>query len=177
MSEFKPGKSVMQNKLIRLFLGKRPTLYFPGLNTVFGLQLGLLLSQLAYWHGRNKDKNGWIWKTAKELQKETGLSLANQKTAIKNGKKLDVLEIAYFKVPRRRHYRVNWERVAEIVELSAPAHDLKVSKKLMEMSGTKPTNSKNTQETSSKIGHSENQLGSILSKLHPSFLRKRSKND
>ncbi len=165
----------MQNKLIKLFLGKRPTLYFPGLNAVFGFQLGLLLSQLAYWHGRNRGNNAWIWKTAKELKKETGLSFANQKTAIRKGQKLGVLEVAYFQVPRKRHYKVDWNKVAEIVELAAPSHDLMVSKKLMELGENKPTTTKTTQETTSKIKSSQNQTGSILAKMYPDFLRKRSK--
>lgn len=177
MSELKASKSIIQIKLTKFFLGKRPTLYFPGLNIVFGLQLGLLLSQLAYWHGKNRDKNGWIWKTAKELRKETGLSFANQKTAIKKGLRLKVIEIAYFQVPRKRHYRVNWEKVLEIVELAAPAYELKVSKKLVELAQSKPTNTKSTQKTTSKIPESDNQIGKVLFNLYPSFLRKRSKNE
>lgn len=177
MSEFKSGLSTIQFKLIKLFCGKRPTLYYPILNRVFGWQLGLLLSQLAYWSGRGRDKRGWIYKTAIDLREETGLTFANQKTAIRKGLELKVIEVGYFKVPRRRHYKVDWNRVAEIVVLKAPSLGLVVSKELMELGHSKPTTTEITQKTTSKRKPSDNQAGSILFKMYPKFLKRKPKND
>lgn len=154
MQEKKTGLSFVQKRLIRLFCGRRPTLYFPELCLVFGWQLGLLLSRLAYWHGKGKDKDGWIYKTAEDLRKETGLSFANQKTAIRNGLEAGLLELTYRKVPRRRHYRVDWTKAAEIVELRAPMYGLVVSKQLMELIQIEPTTTKSTQKTTAKNTYS-----------------------
>lgn len=171
MSETSPGLSIIQKKLIKLFCGKRPTLYFPGLNSIFGWQLGLLLSQLAYWQGRGEDKNGWIYKTAKELQKETGLSFASQKTAISKGVELGIIEMAYRKVPRRRHYKVDWKRVAELAEIRAPKYGLRVSKRFMELGENQPAITKTTHETTSKKALSENSIGGILRKTKGRFFK------
>ena len=166
-----PGLSKVQRTLIMLFCGKRPTLYFSYLNIIFGWQLGLLLSQLAYWQGRGKDESGWIYKSAKDLRKETGLTFANQKTAIKRGLELGLLEMAYRQVPRRRHYKVDWRRVAELVELRAPKHGIKVSKQLMELGQNKPTITKINHEIHSKKADSENSVGSILRKTSSRFFK------
>ncbi len=162
MNKVRRGTSTQQKRLKLLFCGKPPTLYYPGLISVFGFQLGLLLSQLAYWQGKGKDPGGWIFKTAKELQKETGLTAANQKHAIKLGKKLGVLEVIYRQTPRKRHYKILWEKVAEIVTYEAPKYGLKVSVSAMKLADNNPTNTKITQNTTSKTVQPKNQIGEII---------------
>ncbi len=173
MEEMRRGKSARQKSLIKLFCGKPPTLYQAGLVRVFGFQLGLLLSKLAYWEGKQSSSGGWIYKTAKDLEDETGLTAANQKHAIRIGKKLGVIEMTYRQVPRKRHYKVLWKKVAEIVEFEAPKHGLKVSKSLMELGDNNPTITKTTQNTTTKNSLSKNSVGNILKNSYTQLLRHR----
>lgn len=178
MDETKRGLSLQQKRLKKLFLGKAPSAYFPQLVTVFGFQLGLLLSQLAYWEGKQSDaKGGLIYKTEQELKKETGLTAANQKHAIKLGVKLSVLEMSYHRIPRRRHYRVLWIKVAEIVEFEASKHGLNVSILTMQMGETHPATTETTQQPTSKISESKNSLGGILKSGYSHLIGRRTKND
>ncbi len=159
-------------------MGKAPSAYFPQLITIFGFQLGLLLSQLAYWEGKQSDaRGGLIYKTEQELKKETGLTAANQKHAIKLGVKLGVLEMSYHRIPRRRHYRVLWIKVAEIVEFEAPKHGLSVSILTMQMGENHPPTTETTQQPTPKIPESKNSVGGILKKSYSHLRRRRAKND
>jgi len=169
MDTSRRGISRQQKRLKKLFCGKAPSLYQPGLITIFGFQLGLLLSQLAYWEGKQINTDGWIYKTAKELEKETGLTAANQKYAINRGKTLNILELAYRQIPRKRHYRVSWEHVAEIVVVEAPKHGLRVSKSLMELGDSNPTITEITQNTTTEISAASNSAHSILEKRYLHF--------
>jgi len=173
MDTYRRGLSPQQKRLKKLFCGKSPSLYQPGLVTIFGFQLGLLLSQLAYWQGKQLSSDGWIYKTARDLEKETGLTLANQKYAIHRGKELNILEMTYRQVPRKRHYKVSWERVAQIVENEAPRYGLKVSKSLMELGDINRTITENTQNTTTETGRAKTSIGSILKNRYPRFLKSR----
>ncbi len=148
MNENKRSKSHRQKQLVKLFGGRPQTLYQSELVLIFAYQLGLLLSRLAYWEGKQSDEDGWIYKTAKQMQRETGLTPANQKYAIRKGKELGIIEVTYRQVPRKRHYRVLWTKVAEIAERESFKYGLMVTKELMELGENKPTNTKNEKTTS-----------------------------
>lgn len=62
----------------------RVVAYHPNLKKVTrSTTATILLDQFLYWSNktRNKDPEGWIWKTSDELQEETGLTYNEQKTA------------------------------------------------------------------------------------------------
>ncbi|HTE57185.1 MAG TPA: hypothetical protein VK694_00420 [Verrucomicrobiae bacterium] len=113
-----------EQQAIAKYFSKKPLLYIGGLGQVFGVNAGLLLSQLLYWHGKGKDKSGWIYKTAADIEAETGLTRSNQETAIKKLVKLDVIDYKLAQVPAKRHFRVKLEELHNILP------SLKESRKL-----------------------------------------------
>jgi hypothetical protein len=80
---------------------------------------GLFMSQLLYWHGKGRDKE-WVYKTQKELQKETGLTRSEQDGAIEFWKEIGVLEMKKKGIPQKRHFRVNVDKLTRLcIEVNA----------------------------------------------------------
>lgn len=103
----------------------KPIAYNPGLAIIFNsTNAGILLSQLLYWHGKGKLPNGWIFKTIEEMYKETGLTRDQQDTAIKICKNLGILETKRAGVPAKRHFRLDIERLREIIPSLKETHKL-----------------------------------------------------
>jgi hypothetical protein len=62
----------------------RPIAYYPGLRKITGsTNATIFICQLIYWHGKQADKDGWIFKDSAEIEEETGLSYDEQFTARK----------------------------------------------------------------------------------------------
>mgnify|MGYP000891947471 CR=1 FL=1 len=76
---------------------------------------GLFMSQLLYWHGKGC-KRGWIYKTVKELKRETCLTGSEQRRAIEKWVALGVLEKKIAGIPATRHFKVDKERLIELLE-------------------------------------------------------------
>lgn len=56
--------------------------YFPPFgHALKSVNAGIMLSQLVYWQDRGNAKDGYFWKTVKELQRETCLSRHQQDAA------------------------------------------------------------------------------------------------
>ena len=107
--------SVQDQKTISKYFGNRPTLHIVGLSIVLkSPHVGLFLSQLLYWHGKGKRKP-WIYKNANDFYMETGLTREMQETAIKKLKYLGVLETKLAGVPATRHFKVNMQKLREIL--------------------------------------------------------------
>jgi len=105
----------MTNTTIMEFF-KRPIAYQPLLGKAFeSVNLGILWSQLYYWTDKTKD--GWIYKTHKDIYKETGLSRREQDTARKIGRKLGVLEEKLAGCPATLNFKVNIEQAIKIIEI------------------------------------------------------------
>ena len=92
----------------------RPVAYYPKLRQITGsVTATLFLCQLAYWHGKGKRTDGWIWKTKAEMQKETGLSRREQDTARKALKKRGFIEESKRGIPARLHYRLKLDAIEQ----------------------------------------------------------------
>jgi hypothetical protein len=92
-----------------------PLAYNPGLARTLGsVKAGILLGQMLYWQGKGY-KGEWTYKTVAELQVETALSKAEQSAAIKRCKQLGVIETCRRGIPPVRHFRVNMERLIELI--------------------------------------------------------------
>jgi hypothetical protein len=103
-----------------LLIGDRVIAYHPILaKVVGGVEVAVFLSQLIYWHGKGKDPDGWIYKTQAEFEEETGLTRRNQETARTKLKDLGVLEEARRGVPAKMHYRLDLDKLAELVNNEA----------------------------------------------------------
>ncbi len=86
----------------------------------FGPAAGVFIRQIVFWTGKGMDPEGWIYKTAKEMHQETGLSRRQQDKARDILTKKGVLEDEVRGVPphyhyRARHFRVNLERLYNLL--------------------------------------------------------------
>jgi hypothetical protein len=112
----------------------RAVAYYPGLKKVTGSTTAtILLCQFLYWSSKMKDS--WIYKTADEIEEETGLTYNEQKTARKTLVDLKLLSEEFKRLDHTSRYKINqeelnnqWENVtgekAETVEhiaLSVPS--------------------------------------------------------
>ena len=60
-------------------MSRRTIAYHPDLAAALGsIPAAVILGQLLYWHGKQSDPNGWIMKTAKELEAETAVTERQQ---------------------------------------------------------------------------------------------------
>ncbi len=85
----------------------RPIAYYPQIGrAVGGVGAGILLCQLAYWHGKQRDPDGWIRKSWTELQTETGLSRREIQGARSVLRGLGVIEERLRGVPATTEYRL-----------------------------------------------------------------------
>lgn len=79
------------------------------------------LSQLVYWSGRGQDKAGWIYKTQQEWKEETGLGRSEQENVRKKLRNKMVLEEKEDGLPCRLFYRLNLDRLSELITSQARA--------------------------------------------------------
>ncbi len=77
------------------------------------------MSQLLFWDGKGHDPDGWIYKTEKEMERETGLTRSSQRKARRVLVRKGVLEEDKRCLPRRLHYRADLR--ALMVTLSGEA--------------------------------------------------------
>lgn len=95
----------------------RPVAYYPSLALALGgVKQAVLLCQIIYWTGKGSDPEGWIYKTAEELQEETGLSYEEQLGARKVLVRAGVLEEWNQRLIHRMNYRVNKDVLNELWE-------------------------------------------------------------
>jgi len=88
----------------------RPVAYFPKIaRALGGVKQGLLVCQLYYLDGKQRDDDGWIYKTAIEITEETGLSYEEQTTARRELKKKKILEERHDRLDHKMYYRINKE--------------------------------------------------------------------
>ena len=90
----------------------RPIAYYPKLRRITGsTNATIFLCQLIYWKGKEADPEGWIYKTAEEMEAETGLSYDEQKTARTKLKDAGLIEEHYARLDHQMKYRLNVEAI------------------------------------------------------------------
>ena len=85
---------------------------------------GLFLSQLFYWHDKGSDPDGWIYKTYADWTEETTMSRKELDTARRKLRALGVLEESLHNVPATVHYRINFDRLIELLNEHAKGANL-----------------------------------------------------
>jgi hypothetical protein len=127
-------------------LSDKPIAFHPCLAKITGsVKAGLFLSQLLYWWGKRVEDG--VWKTVQEFAEETTLTKEEQLGAIKRLKGLGIIRIELKKLPARRYFYVNEEKITEL--LSALHQD--VGKPDNWMSGNPTTiYTENTTENTNK---------------------------
>jgi hypothetical protein len=86
--------------------------YYPELCAITGgVGPTLLLCQLLYQSQRVADADGWLTKTTKELEAETGLSRDQQQHARRRLRQRGFLHERHGGIPRRVFYRLDLEAI------------------------------------------------------------------
>lgn len=103
--------SCSYQQLVANLLGSKQIAYNPDLVKITGsINAAILLNQLLYWHRKGYDPE-WIYKTANEMKKETGLTRSQQDLAIKSCKKLNLIEVKLKGIPAKRHFKLNLDPI------------------------------------------------------------------
>lgn len=104
--------------LIIKILGDRPVAYHPVLARISGgVKAGIMLSQLCYWFGKGADPDGWIFKTEKEFEEETALTIREQEGARKLLVKCGFVEIRRMGMPAKLHFKLNQATIEGAIEI------------------------------------------------------------
>jgi len=79
------------------------------------VKLTLIWDQINYWKEKTNDPDGWVYKSVEDLFNELGLSRYEIENARGIGLKLGVLECKLKGMPATMHYRVNEDRMIEVI--------------------------------------------------------------
>jgi hypothetical protein len=106
-------------------MGKDHVAYFPKLATRFGTTSAILLAQILYWTQKQREagrtgRDGWIYKSMVELQKETGMGRREIESARRRLLEEKVLRAHVAGMPRVTYYRIDLERLSVALTGRAP---------------------------------------------------------
>ena len=102
-------------------LTDRPIAYRPALARAAGsVTAGILLAQAIYWSPRGGDADGWFYKTQQEWEVETALTRSEWINARKQLRAKGLLHERLRGVPATLHYRVDLERLIDLLGGAAP---------------------------------------------------------
>jgi hypothetical protein len=100
--------------------GKRPIAYYPEIGQKLKSEsAGVLLCQFIYWRKKGIDPDGWVYKSAAEIEAETGLTYEKQLTARKKLKSLGLIEERHRRLDHQIDFRVSmgaFQEVFQVVE-------------------------------------------------------------
>jgi hypothetical protein len=73
------------------------------------------MSHLLYWWKKGSNPE-WIYKSERELKNETALTRALQSSAIIKWQNLGVLEVQVHGIPPTKHFRIDFQRLTNIIK-------------------------------------------------------------
>jgi hypothetical protein len=102
----------------------KPIAYYPNFaRHLGGVKASLLLCQLIYWNEKGRLPDGWVYKTRDELEDETGLTVQEQRTALKKIAEYVEVERAHNVFPEKfgkmetvNIYRLNVEKINLLID-------------------------------------------------------------
>lgn len=77
--------------------------------------LGELSSEYVYWNKRNELEDGYFYSTRENIEEQTMLSSHQQRIAIENLKKLDILKIKQIGMPSKNYYSIEEDALVRIL--------------------------------------------------------------
>ena len=99
-----------------------PIAYYPNLARCLGsIPAAILLAQFVYWW--DKKKHPYLYKTAYEIEKETGLSWEMQKVARKRLKSLGIISEKYARLQHEIHFYIDFDRLDAAWNERSPTSD------------------------------------------------------
>lgn len=125
--------------------------YLPDLAIAFGsVNAGIILSQLLYWHGTGKRRDGWIYKTEQEFYQETGLTRSKQDSALKILIDSKVVAKKLAQIPAKRHFKLDFVLLQEILPSLLEKRKLEYMKPPVVFDDKMKPITKSTPETTTK---------------------------
>jgi len=98
-----------------LFNIGRPVAFYPGLVKALGsMKQAVFICQMAYWKDKGEDPEGWIYKTAEEIETETSLTYKEQTTVRAALVEKKALQERYARTEHQMYFRVDWDVVNSI---------------------------------------------------------------
>ena len=102
--------------LIKILMDK-PVSYHADFSKALGsVTAGLFLCQTIYWTGKGSEDE-WFYKTRDDWKNELGMSRKEQETARKKLRDEGVLQEQLRGLPARLHYRIDFDRLIEIMKV------------------------------------------------------------
>ena len=141
------GLRPQQNRLYRLLGRESPKPVHPKLALIFGYPLALIINQLLFWDGVGARKDGYIFKTEEDFIKEIGTSSAQQRLAIIKGKSYGFLDVKRKGVPAKRHYKLDFNILVDVIIQEAEIKGIVLSKSHFEYGEKHRSITERTQET------------------------------
>lgn len=89
----------------------RPVAYYKLRKITGSVTATIMLCQLFYWKNKEKDSEGWIYKTQKEMEEETDLTRWEQDGARKQLKARKLISEKKSGIPAKLHYKLNIENI------------------------------------------------------------------
>ena len=77
--------------------------------------LGELSSEYVYWNKRNELEDGYFYSTRENIEEQTMLSSHQQRIAIENLKKLDILKMKQIGMPSKNYYSIEEDALVKIL--------------------------------------------------------------
>jgi hypothetical protein len=113
-----PHQQIAQShrQQIKAMLPNRVVGYSPDLaRAVGGATIGLFLSQLLFHSDKGHNPEGWVYKSEREMGKETGLTKREQQTARRKLLSLGVIAIMRGGFRNTYHFKVIWEKLYRVI--------------------------------------------------------------
>lgn len=108
------GYSPETRKLLDV-MSRRTIAFYPDLAiTLDSIPAAIMLGQLLYWHGKQADPDGWIRKSAAEMEQETAISIRQQESARPILINVKAVEYERRGVPPIGHYKINHDNIIEL---------------------------------------------------------------
>jgi hypothetical protein len=81
-----------------------------------GAKEAIFVSQLFFWQGKQKDDQGWIYKTKLEIEEEIGLTREEQDRCVGYLKTNGLLETRHERLEHKLFYRLNLDLLDQVME-------------------------------------------------------------
>ena len=116
-----------------------------------GIEAGFLLITLIEASDGLANEDGWFYKTSPSLEEETGLSNHKQSKIIEELTKLGILEQENKGMPMKRYFRINFNKIEELVFKIQDLKNSKPSNEEIEKQGFKNFESKDLKNSNACI--------------------------
>lgn len=99
--------------------------YIPQLVHILGtVNEAVLVGYLLYWHGLGARRDGFIYKTERDMRLETGLSGNKQRAAIEKSVENGFLVVENRGVPQTRHFKIDVDKLINHITKSPKTTEL-----------------------------------------------------